>query len=85
VGWWSLIKCRVQTKMINMNFHGHGMYLPVLIIFFSPSLQCYFSLKTIICFCLTCVLGSQVYKGRYNVQKASRVKPVTTGVQKHCE
>ena len=61
--------------------------------FFHLALQCYFSLKTITCFCLTCVLafltkpslGSQVCKGRYNVQQESRVKPVTSDIQKHCE
>lgn len=34
MGWWSLIKSRVQTKMINTNSHGHRMYLSVLIILF---------------------------------------------------
>lgn len=80
LGWWSLIKCHVQTKMINMNSHGHGMYLPVLILlFFSPCL----TNVILVCLCLTCVLafltkpslGLQVYnKGvMYNRQADSNL------------
>jgi hypothetical protein len=27
-------KCRTQTVMINISYHGHGVYIPMLIIFF---------------------------------------------------
>jgi len=81
------------SEMININFHGHGMYLPVLIIVFFTLPYCVILVRKPLRVCLTCVLafltkpslGSQVYKGRYNVQQASRVNPVTTGIQKHCE
>jgi hypothetical protein len=36
--------------MIQMNFHGHGMYLIVLIKFFHCALKCYFILKSVRCF-----------------------------------
>ena len=33
--WWSFTKCHIKTLMISMNYHGHILYLLVLIIFFS--------------------------------------------------
>jgi hypothetical protein len=49
----STTKCCIQTIMINVNSHGHGMYLPMLIKFLSFSLKCYFISKTGECFRLT--------------------------------
>jgi len=37
---WSTTKCRIQTVIIHINSHGHGMYLPLLIIFFHCALKC---------------------------------------------
>jgi hypothetical protein len=48
--WWSPTKCHIQTVMIQMNSHGHGMYLLVLITFFHFALKCYFISKTVMCF-----------------------------------
>jgi hypothetical protein len=32
--WWSPTKCHIKTLMISINYHGHGLYLLVLIFFF---------------------------------------------------
>jgi hypothetical protein len=45
--WWAPTKCRIQTIMIQMNSHVHGMYLPVLIKFFHFALKCYLISKTV--------------------------------------
>ena len=46
-------KCHIQTVMIQMNSHGHGMYLLLLIPFFHFALKCYVTSKTIRCFWCT--------------------------------
>ena len=43
--WWSPKKYHIQTIMIQMNSHGHGIYLLVLINFFQSALKCYFISK----------------------------------------
>jgi hypothetical protein len=89
-----MIKCHVQTKMINTNSHGHGMYLPVLIIhFFTLPYNVILVRKSsrisvLLLFGLfnKAIIGFRGLQKRYNVQQASRVKPVTTGIiQKDCE
>jgi hypothetical protein len=92
VGWWSLIESRVQTKMINMNSHGHRMYLPVLIILFFTLPYNVILVRKPSCFCRDCVLafltkpslGLQVYKKgiMYNRQAESNL---SAGIQKRCE
>lgn len=48
--WWSPTKCNIQKVMIQINSHGHAMYLLVLIKFFHLALKCYFISKTVRCF-----------------------------------
>jgi hypothetical protein len=50
---WSLKKCHIQTVVINMNSHGNGIYLSVLIKYFPFPLKRYFISKTNRCFWLT--------------------------------
>jgi hypothetical protein len=40
--WWSPTKCHIQTVMTEMNSHGHGMHLIVLVKFFHFALKSYF-------------------------------------------
>jgi hypothetical protein len=40
--WWSPTKCHIQTVMTEMNSHGHGMHLIVVIKFFHFALKSYF-------------------------------------------
>jgi hypothetical protein len=49
-----------------MNFHGHGMYLIVLIKFFHFALKCYFISKSVRCFWRT--LYKQIYMNIYKTE-----------------
>ena len=47
------IECHIQTLMINMKSHRHGMYLPLLIKLFSLAVKCFIP-KTVRC--LWCIV-----------------------------
>ena len=48
--WWSPRKYQIQTAMIQMDSHGHAMYMLMWIKFFHFVLKCYLISKTITCF-----------------------------------
>jgi hypothetical protein len=54
--WWSKTKCHIQTVMTQMNSHGHGMHLIVLIKFFRFVLQSYFHFINCLLFLMHLVL-----------------------------
>jgi len=51
--WKSPTKCHIQTLLIQVNSHEHGMYLLLLIPFLHFALKCYVISKTIRCFWCT--------------------------------
>ena len=60
--------------MINMNSHGHGMYLPILIKLFHFALKCYFVSNTVRCVWLILYINPLVLKDNIHcVAKISEV------------